>query len=123
VREIKHNLLLAVMALSVAGCGATNGSPATSRSATVYAASEASAGSNVEAPPLMQRLQQARAFDLSQSSAFTRSAPSLDHYYSRKVDEVTDVMRRVRAGQDVPPDDIQHALDNSLASTFGVPVQ
>jgi mRNA-degrading endonuclease YafQ of YafQ-DinJ toxin-antitoxin module len=70
----------------------------------------------------MQRLQNARAYDLSNSTAFTRSAPSLDHYYSRKANEVTDVMSKLRAGQEVPRDDIDHALDNSLASTFGVPV-
>ncbi len=69
----------------------------------------------------IQRLQAAETFDRDSSSAFTRSAPSLDHYYARKADEVHDIIRRLQAGQEVPEDDIQHALDNSLASTFGVP--
>ena len=116
-------ILLTVMALSAAGCAATTGSSATAGSTTLASTSEPSTSSSEATPTLMQRLQQARTFDRSQSTAFTRSAPTLDHFYSRKADELTDVMRRLRAGQEVPQDDIDHALDNSLASTYGVPVQ
>ena len=52
----------------------------------------------------MQRLQRARAYDLSNSTAFhALRTESLDHFNSRKADEVTDVMGRLRAGQEVPP--------------------
>jgi hypothetical protein len=78
------------------------------------------------APPgplsLAQLLSDAEQSDRRNAELYTRSAPSLDHYYNLKADEVNDVMRRLERGEDVPSDDISHALDNSLASTFGVPV-
>lgn len=75
----------------------------------------------LDQPSLMQRLETAEISDRGNATAFTWSAPGLDHYYNRKADEVEDVMRRLQAGQDVPPDEIGHALDNSLATTWGVP--
>jgi hypothetical protein len=71
---------------------------------------------------LAQLLRDAEHSDRLNAQLYTRSAPSLDHYYNLKADEVSDVMRRLERGEDVPSDDINHALDNSLASTFGVPV-
>ena len=73
-------------------------------------------------PSLAQLLRDAEHSDRLNAQLYTRSAPSLDHYYNLKADEVNDVMRRLQRGEDVPSDDINHALDNSLASTFGVPV-
>jgi len=115
-------LLAAITLVCAVACAATTPLSTMPESTPARTASEASTNSMAASPALMQRLQKARAYDLSNSTAFTRSAPGLDHYYSRKADEVTDVMSRLRAGQDVPRDDIDHALDNSLASTFGVPV-
>jgi hypothetical protein len=71
---------------------------------------------------LAQLLREAEHSDRLNAQLYTRSAPSLDHYYNLKADEVNDVMRRLERGEYVPSDDINHALDNSLASTFGVPV-
>ena len=71
---------------------------------------------------LAQLLHNAEQSDRLNAQLYTRSAPSLDHYYNLKADEVNDVMRRLQRGENVPADDINHALDNSLASTFGVPV-
>jgi hypothetical protein len=71
---------------------------------------------------LAQLLRNAEQSDRLNAQLYTRSAPSLDHYYNLKADEVNDVMRRLQRGENVPSDDINHALDNSLASTFGVPV-
>jgi hypothetical protein len=73
-------------------------------------------------PSLAQLLRDAEHSDRLNAQLYTRSAPSLDHYYNLKADEVNDVMRRLERGEYVPSDDINHALDNSLASTFGVPV-
>jgi hypothetical protein len=78
------------------------------------------------APPgnlsLAQLLRDAEQSDRRNAKLYTFSAPSLDHYYNLKADQVNDVMRRLERGEEVPADDIHHALDNSLASTFGVPV-
>ena len=71
---------------------------------------------------LAQLLRNAEQSDRLNAQLYTRSAPSLDHYYNLKADEVNEVMQRLQRGENVPPDDINHALDNSLASTFGVPV-
>jgi len=71
---------------------------------------------------LAQLLLDAEHSDRLNAQLYSRSAPSLDHYYNLKADEVNDVMRRLQRGENVPSDDINHALDNSLASTFGVPV-
>jgi hypothetical protein len=71
---------------------------------------------------LAQILRDAEQSDRRNAKLYTRSAPGLDHYYNLKADQVNDVMRRLQRGEDVPSDDINHALDNSLASTFGVPV-
>ncbi|HEY2486191.1 MAG TPA: hypothetical protein VGI36_13655 [Candidatus Binataceae bacterium] len=71
---------------------------------------------------LTQLLRNAEQSDRLNAQLYTRSAPSLDHYYNLKADELNDVMRRLQRGENVPSDDINHALDNSLASTFGVPV-
>ena len=60
--------------------------------------------------------------DRRNAQLYTRSAPSLDHYYNLKADELEDIIRRIKRGENVPNDDIQHALDNSAASTFGTPV-
>ncbi|MGO9605748.1 MAG: hypothetical protein ACLQAT_20570 [Candidatus Binataceae bacterium] len=68
---------------------------------------------------LLQRLEKAYKFDRDSSTAYTRSAPSLDHFYSRKAGQVQEVMVRLNAGGEVSQDDISHALDNSLATTFG----
>jgi len=72
--------------------------------------------------PLMQRLMAAEQADRINSQLYTWSAPGLDHYYSHKADEVADVINRLRHGEDVSREDINHALDNSMAWTFGVPV-
>jgi hypothetical protein len=71
---------------------------------------------------LLQLLLDTEHSDRLNAKLYTRTAPSLDHYYNLKADEVDDVIRRLQRGEDVPSDDISHALDNSLASTFGVPV-
>lgn len=71
---------------------------------------------------LLQLLRDTEQSDRLNARLYTRSAPSLDHYYNLKADEVNDVMHRLQRGENVPSDDINHALDNSLASTFGVPV-
>jgi hypothetical protein len=71
---------------------------------------------------LAQVLRDAEQSDRLNAKLYTRSAPSLDHYYNLKADQVNDVMRRLQREENVPSDDINHALDNSLASTFGVPV-
>jgi hypothetical protein len=71
---------------------------------------------------LAQLLRDAEQSDRLNAQLYSRSAPGLDHYYNLKADEVNDVIRRLQRGENVPPDDINHALDNSLASTFGVPV-
>ena len=116
-------LLTAITLVSAVACATTTPTSPMSEYTTAGSASEASTTNSIVASPaLMQRLQKARTYDLSNSTAFTRSAPSLDHYYSRKANQVTDVMTKLRSGQEVPRDDIDHALDNSLASTFGVPV-
>jgi hypothetical protein len=73
-------------------------------------------------PSLAQLLRDAEHSDRLNAQLYTRSAPSLDHYYNLKADEVNDVISRLQRGEYVPSDDINHALDNSLASTFGVPV-
>ena len=72
-------------------------------------------------PTLMQRLQEAEIADRGNATSFSWSAPGLDIYYNRKADEVENVIRRLQAGQEVPPDEINHALDNSQATTFDVP--
>jgi predicted component of type VI protein secretion system len=115
-------LLAAMVLVSAAACATTTPSSTVPESIPAAFTSEPSTNSTAASPTLMQRLQKARAYDLSNSTAFTRSAPSLDHYFSLKAEEVTDVMRELRAGQEVPQDDINRALDNGLASTFGVPV-
>jgi len=115
-------LLSAITLVGAVACATTTPTSTMPDSTPARSASRASTDSMVGSPALIQRLEKARTYDLSNSTAFTRSAPSLDHYYSRKANEVTDVMSRLRAGQEVPRDDINHALDNSLASTFGVPV-
>ena len=71
---------------------------------------------------LAQILRDAEQSDRLNAKLYTRSAPSLDHFYNLKADEVNDVLLRLQRGENVPSDDINHALDNSLASTFGVPV-
>lgn len=122
-KTMQIKVLLTAMALvTAAACLTTAHSSTMQESTPPGFTSGPSTNSMTASPALLQRLQKTRAYDLSNSTAFTRSAPGLDHYYSRKADEVTDVMRRLQAGQEVPPDDIDHALDNSLASTFGVPV-
>jgi hypothetical protein len=73
-------------------------------------------------PSLAQLLRDAEHSDRLNAQLYTRSAPSLDHYYNLKADQVNDVISRLQRGEYVPSDDINHALDNSLASTFGVPV-
>jgi hypothetical protein len=80
------------------------------------------AGAPSANPSLAQLLRDAEHSDRLNAQLYTRSAPSLDHYYNLKADEVNDVLRRLERGEYVPSDDINHALDNSLASTFGVPV-
>jgi hypothetical protein len=115
-------LLTAMVLVGAAACATTTPSSTMSESTPTAFTSGSSTNSTAASSALMQRLQKAQAYDLSNSTAFTRSAPGLDHYFSRKADEVADVMRKLQAGQEVPRDDVNHALDNSLASTFGVPV-
>ena len=67
-------------------------------------------------------LQEAQHSDRRNAQLYTRSAPSLDHYYNLKADELEDIIRRIKRGENVPNDDILHALDTSAASTFGTPV-
>jgi len=81
----------------------------------------AAAPQKIETDPLAL-LREAAASDRINSGLYSRSAPGLDHYYALKAQEVEDVIRRLQSGEKVPQDDIDHALDNSLASTFGVPV-
>ena len=71
---------------------------------------------------LLQLLRDTEHSDRLNAQLYTRSAPSLDHYYNLKADEVNEIMQKLQRGEHVPSDDINHALDNSLASTFGVPV-
>ena len=115
-------LLTAIALVSAAACVSATASSTMPESTPAGFTSGPSTNSMAASPVLIQRLQKARAYDLSNSTAFTRSAPGLDHYYSRKANELTGIMHRLKAGQEVPRDDIDHALDNSLASTFGVPV-
>jgi len=71
---------------------------------------------------LLPMLMEAEQSDRRNAQLYTRSAPSLDHYYNLKADQLEDIIRRIKRGENVPNDDIQHALDNSAASTFGTPV-
>jgi len=71
---------------------------------------------------LLPMLMDARHSDRRNAELNTRSAPSLDHYYNLKADQLDDIIRRIKRGEDVPSDDLKHALDNSAASTFGTPV-
>ena len=71
---------------------------------------------------LLPMLQERQQSDRRNAQLYTRSAPSLDHYYNLKADQLEDIIRRIKRGESVPNDDIQHALDNSAASTFGTPV-
>ncbi len=43
----------------------------------------------------------------------------LDALYRQKAEEVQAVILRLEAGEDVPPSDIKHALDNSEARQLG----
>jgi len=67
-------------------------------------------------------LRDAEHSDRINAQLYTWSAPSLDHYYNLKADEIEEIIGRLQRGENVPQDDIEHALDNSLAATFGVPV-
>jgi hypothetical protein len=71
---------------------------------------------------LLQLLRDAERSDRINARLYTWSAPSLDHYYNLKADQLEDIIRRFERGEKVPAGDISHALDNSLASTFAVPV-
>ena len=71
---------------------------------------------------LLPMLRDAEHSDRRNAGLYSRSAPSLDHYYNLKADQLDDIIRRIQRGENVPSDDIQHALDNSAASTFGTPV-
>jgi len=50
-----------------------------------------------------------------------RSAPSLVDFYNHKADELENIIRRIKRGEDVPGDDIQRALDNTAVPTVGAP--
>jgi len=101
-------VLGAMVLIGLAACS-TAGPPATPATASASLS-------------LAQILRDAEHSDRLNAQLYSRSAPSLDHYYNLKADQVNDVMRRLQRGENVPSDDINHALDNSLASTFGVPV-
>ena len=70
----------------------------------------------------LEYLKDAEHSDRVNAQLYTWSAPSLDHYYNLKADQIEEVIRRLQSGEEVPQDDIDHALDNSRAATFGVPV-
>jgi hypothetical protein len=84
----------------------------------------ASAQSRSDSPDaqLLPMLQDAEHSDRRNAEVYTRSVPSLDHYYNLKADQLADIIRRVKRGEDVPNDAIKDALDNRAASTFGTPV-
>jgi len=90
--------------------------------ATALSASAQYARPNSADASLLPMLMDAQHSDRRNAQLYTRSAPSLDHYYNLKADQLEDIIRRIQRGEKVPDDDIQHALDNSAASTFGTPV-
>ena len=68
---------------------------------------------------LIKRLQRAEEHDRGNSHAWNWSNPMLDALYRQKAEEVQAVILRLEAGEDVPPSDIKHALDNSEARQLG----
>jgi hypothetical protein len=66
-----------------------------------------------ESAEFLQKLQDAEYSDRGNSSSFSSDDPSVGHYYARKADEVSALIKRLEGGQSVPREEIDHALDNS----------
>ena len=50
-----------------------------------------------------------------------KAAPNVAHFYNQKADQLEDVIRRIKRGEDVPNDDLQRALDNTEVPTPEMP--
>jgi hypothetical protein len=68
---------------------------------------------------LIEQLERAEQHDQGDSHAWDWSNPMLDAVYKQKADEVHALILRLEAGEDVPPSQIRHALDNSAARELG----
>lgn len=68
---------------------------------------------------MVVRLERAEESDLGNSHAWSWSDPMLDMLYKKKAEEVQAVMLRVEAGENVPPEEIDRALDNSAPRALG----
>jgi hypothetical protein len=71
-----------------------------------------------EAVEFLQKLQDAEYSDQGNSSSFSSDDPSVGHYYARKADEVSALIKRLNGGQSVSREEIDHALDNSQARFY-----
>jgi len=68
---------------------------------------------------LIGQLKQAARADKMNSMSWTDDNASLDLAWRRKQQEVQGVIARVAPGEQAPPEEIQHALDNSLPHQLG----
>ncbi len=68
---------------------------------------------------MVAKLERAEETDLGNSHAWSWSNPMLDVLYNEKAQEVRAVMLRVEAGENVPREQIDHALDNSALRGLG----
>lgn len=68
---------------------------------------------------LIARLERAEQSDLGNSQSFSWSNPELDNRYKEKAKEVEAIILELEAGDNVPPEEINDALDNSSLRGLG----
>jgi hypothetical protein len=92
IKKVSIALMVSVLISTAFACTATRPQPDASEPDTRAAT--------------IQRLQKAEATYRGNSQSFTRSDPSLDHYYRRKTKEVHSLIQELQRGQEVPPEEI-----------------
>ncbi len=68
---------------------------------------------------LIAKLERAEESDVGNSQAYSWSDPGLDNRYKAKAKEVEAVILELEAGDNVPPEQINNALDNSSLRGLG----
>jgi hypothetical protein len=68
---------------------------------------------------LIAKLERAEESDVGNSQAYSWSDPGLDNRYKEKAKEVEAVILELESGNNVPPEQINDALDNSSLRGFG----
>lgn len=71
-----------------------------------------------QAAEFLQKLKEAEYSDRGNSHSYTSDDPSVGHYYARKADEVSALVKRLEGGQSVRREEIENALDNSEAGFY-----